>query len=108
MDWPKDRKKAFLWAAEAFGTPGAERTEKQKDLTDYGICKAIHILTNSLEGSIWLQGLRYDFGIETLFWWPVRNWVAGGNWRTIHDKQRSLFCYLMAALSEKEFEKLQA
>ena len=104
MKWPKDRKKAFLWAAEAFGTPWAERTEEQKVLTSCGFCFAIEELTG-LDTYSWASTVGDKFGIElkSLHWWPPKNTQG---WRTIHDEQRSLFCCFMAALSYKEFEEL--
>lgn len=97
MKWPKDRKKAFRWAAEAFGTPYEKRTERQKELTCYGICWAIYKLTNSYVGARQICDLGNKTGIEDTYWWPCK--------RT-HDKERSLFCYLMATLSAKEFEEI--
>lgn len=99
MKWPKDRQKAFLCVAEAFGTPYERRTKKQKLLTSHGICFAVEELTDSDRIYTWASGFRHGCGIQTLFWWQL-----GG----IQDKERSLFCYLMAALSDKEFEELQA
>ena len=105
MEWPKDRKKAFLWAAEAFGTPWAKRTKGQKDLTRDGICWTISKLVGSNMIYWWASDFGVSVGIVTCHWWPIRR---EGGWRAIHDKQRSLFCYLMAALSDKEFDELQA
>jgi len=105
MKWPKDRKKAFLWAAKAFGTPRAARTQRQRKLTIFGICYAIYRLTDSMVAAHKIADFGEAFGIETMYWWPCRYWKR---WWTIHDKQRCLFCYLMAALSDKEFEELQA
>ena len=93
MKWPKDRKRAFLCAAEAFGTPYSKRTEKQKSLTMAGICDAIEELTYN--NSIYFWAARFN---GKGYWWS-----CGG---TTDDEQRSLFCSLMAALSDKEFEEL--
>lgn len=103
MNWPKDRKKAFLVAAEAFGTPYENRTERQKTLTLLGICYTIEILTDSDNIYFWVRDFKCGCGIQTLFWWPHRRWHS---WTPDCDKQRSLFCSLMAALSHKEFEEL--
>lgn len=105
MKWPKDREKAFLWAAKAFGTPYSRRTEEQKELASDGFCRAIWKLTDSKEIYSWVYEFGDKTGIESAWWWPVRNETT---WNTTCDKQRSLFCYLMAALSDKEFEELQA
>jgi len=107
MEWPKDRRKAFLWAAKAFGTPRNKRTGWQKSLTSHGICRVLHLLIN-LEGSQWLGKLGTKMEIRNTYWWPIRGCVRGcEGWRANYDKQRSLFCYLMAALSDKEFRDLQ-
>ena len=103
MKWSKDRRKAFLWAAEAFGTPKAKRTERQRKLTCFGICNVIHRLTDSIADFNQIIKIGDKMGIESTYWWPIR---GREGWRTIHDKQRSLFCYLMAALSDKEFKEL--
>lgn len=97
MEWPKDRKAAFLWAAEAFGTPYSERTERQKLVTHCGICYAICKLTDSFTGANQVMDIGDKMGIKNIYWWPCG---------PIHDKERSLFCSLMAALSQKEFEEL--
>ena len=103
MKCPKDRKGAFQWAAEAFGTPYNERTEEQKRLTPHGICCAICKLSKSELIYRWAAHFKTKAGIETATWWPERN---DDDWTPFCDKQRSLFCYLMAALSDKEFEEI--
>ena len=108
MLWPKDRKKAFLVAAEMFGTPYNRRTEEQKGLTSHGICHTIRDLTNSVLIFDWASNFRFGI-IENASWWPYRRWLwpcSNKAWTPSCDKQRSLFCYLMAALSDKEFEEL--
>jgi len=103
MEWPKDRRKAFLWAAKAFGTPWNKRTGRQKSLTSHGICRVLYLLTK-FEDSQWLVKLGTKMKIRDTYWWPIRGCEG---WRANYDKQRSLFCYLMAALSDKEFRDLQ-
>lgn len=104
MKWPKDRKKAFRWAAEAFGTPEDKRTEKQEDLTsNCGICYAIRELTGSKQIYLWASKFRRKAGIDCGYWWPWRNHPA---WTPVCDKQRSLLCCLMAQLSDKEFKEI--
>ena len=98
MKWPKDRRKAFLWAAEAFGTPYNRRTKRQKDLTRDGFCYAICELTGSKLIYPWASKVQRKMGKNRLWWWRC---IA------IYDKERSLFCSLMAELSDKEFEELQ-
>ena len=97
MDWSKDRRKAFLWTAEAFGTPPNERTEEQKSSTLLGICDAISILTDSNEIRDWAR----DFNGRG-YWWKI----AYFNGDKACDDERSLFCCLMAALTDKEFEEI--
>lgn len=103
MNWPKDRKRAFRWAAKAFGTPEAERTKRQKLVTNCGICYAIAELTEFCDIYYWAPNFRIGCGIRTPLWWPVQ---GGRSWTPLCDTQRSLFCYLMAALSDKEFEEI--
>jgi hypothetical protein len=109
LKWPKDRKRAFLWAAEAFGTPYSERTEEQKQSTAHGICFAVDELTDSYQ-SCDREGIYTFFiyfgeqiGIDTSHWWLRR---GDKGWRPSHDNERSDFCSLMAELSHKEFEEL--
>ena len=99
MKWPKDRKKAFLWAAEAFGTPYNERTGRQKELTICGICFTIKELTESTGMYFWAE--RF-FGVN-VSWWPER---SDFDWTPACDDERSLFCCLMATLSAKEFKEI--
>lgn len=96
MKWPKDRKKAFLAAAEAFGTPYNERTEKQSNLTRGGFCLFITKLTGSDLIYDWANNVGSKMRLDV--WW----WGFGDSC----DKERSLFCSQMAALSDKEFEEL--
>ena len=104
MKWPKDRRKAFLWAAEAFGTPYDIRTKKQTRLTLYGICWAISELTHSnIAPYTWVCDFGRGAFMENNSWWPDRD---DEGWTQQCDKQRFLFCCLMAALSDKEFEEL--
>lgn len=105
MKWPKDRRKAFLLAAEAFGTPETAKTRKQKQLTQCGICYTIRHLTGSREAYDCVFDIGEKIGITGVYWWPTRESI---DWTPSCDKERSLFCYLMAALSDKEFEELQA
>ena len=102
MKWPKDRRKAFLWAAEAFGMPMAGRTEEQKELTIYGICWSLKKLTNSDMPYTWADNFRWGIGMDSC-WLP--SWGDNG-WTPSCDKQRSLFCMFMAVLSDKEFEEM--
>ena len=99
MNWPQDRKAAFRWVAKTFGTPEAERTERQRDLAGAGFCYAICELTGSNSIYRWASIFRYQCGMVGLWWWPHG---------TAHDTQRSLFCSLMAALSDEEFKELGA
>jgi hypothetical protein len=101
MKWPKDRKRAFLWAAKAFGTPYEDRTEEQKELTSKGFCFTITALTGSTEIYYWGETF---FGVDT-HWWSRR---GDESWTPDCDNERSLFCSLMAELSDKEFEELGA
>lgn len=101
MKWPKDRKKAFLWAAKAFGTPDGRRTSYQKELMYLGFCHPIERLTKSDE----IYGWSKRFWGANEHWWPPRGVPS---WTPSCDKERFLFCTLMAALSNKEFEELQA
>ena len=103
MKWPKDRKKAFRWAAEAFGTQYNERTERQKFLTRLGICRLLCELTNSSVGSIQISNIGHKMRVPSAYWWPHRDSTG---WTPSCDKQRSDFCSLMAVLSKKEFEEL--
>lgn len=102
MKWPKDRKKAFLVAAEAFGTPLNKRSERQRTLTSAGICKTIWELVG-YSGSSWLVHLGIEMGMTSFFWWPLPYYPS---WTPACDEERSLFCCLMATLSDKEFEEL--
>jgi len=104
MKWPNNRKKAFLWAAKAFGTPWDERTRRQNSLTSHGICRVLYNLFPNFEGSQWMIKLGNKMEIRNTYWWPIRCWMS---WNTNHDKQRSLFCMFMAALSNEEFRDLQ-
>lgn len=103
MKWPKDRRKAFLWAAKAFGTPHDERTERQKELTLNGLCYAIKQLTDSMGIYHWAYDFGGKVGIGSDHWWEIRGLARQPQ---KNDKERSLFCCLMAALSDKEFEEI--
>lgn len=105
MTWSKNRREAFLAAAEIFGTPYNERTRKQKEMTSDGICHAIKTLTGSNKIYRWAYRFREATGILYCYWWGVK---CLGDWSYRCDKERSLFCCLMAALSDKEFEALEA
>ena len=97
MEWPKDRRKAFLWAAEAFGRPYRKRTERQKELTSSGFCCVIDSLTGSDRIYSWASVFSRRCCMGSLWWWPCGK---------SYDNERSLFCSLMATLSDKEFEEL--
>lgn len=103
MNWPKDRKKAFLWVAKAFGTPYDRRTKKQKEVARYGICYAISKLTGSKMIYWWAYQFADDVSIVNEHWWTIRNFSFQPR---RCDKERSLFCYLMATLTDKEFEEI--
>lgn len=103
MEWPKDRRKAFLSAAEAFGTLYEKRMKMQRELTRCGICWSLKKLTNSDMPYTWANNFREGTGMDDSQWWPNR---GENGWTPSCDKERSLFCYLMAALSDKEFEEL--
>lgn len=110
LKWPKDRKRAFLWAAEAFGTPEDLRTKRQKELTKTGFCRTISNLTGT-EDTVDIEDIctwsKKFFG-KYEYWWQSRFTLGTLNnaWTPDCDKERSLFCYLMADLSDKEFEEL--
>lgn len=100
MNWQKDRRELFLRTAEMFGIPYSERTGEQENLTRAGICWAIKGLTSSIKVYRWAADMT-DF-----HWWGTTR--GFGSWTPSHDNERSLFCCLMADLSDKEFEELQA
>ncbi len=106
LSWPRDRKKAFRIAAEAFGTPYEERTREQRVLTCSGFCHAIEKLTDSDSIYRWAGNFRRGTSMVSIglgYWCFLR---YSEYWAPACDKQRSLFCYLMAALSDKEFEEI--
>jgi len=85
----------WLEMAEAFGTPFAERTERQKDITRNGLCYAVSRFNYEFRKDV--ETIGYKMG----FWgfWPFDRGERS-------DEQRCLFALLMWAIGEEEFERL--
>jgi len=112
MNWPEDRKEVFLRVGEAFGIPYYKRTKKEKVLTEDGICWAISkligptlILPTIHQRAVygWFSKFRDNIYMIDGWWWATR---CCDDWTPACDNERSLFCCLMAELSDEEFEEI--
>jgi hypothetical protein len=97
----KKRDWASIWTkiGQAFETPYEKRTKRQCNLTMSGLCFALSRFTRDIKPYKKLSqvvGLRGH--TKNGYWW-----LCGNNQ---NDLQRALFAYFMAAIGNKEFQKL--
>lgn len=93
ISWPA------VWAEieEAFGTPYAERTERQKMLSCNGLCFAVSAATGDHRNKLKILFLGHSMGLG--MYWCSHDDINS-------DLARSDFALLMAALGQKGFEDL--
>ena len=90
------KSKKWLEIAEAYLTPYEERTDRQKDITLYGLCDACK--------KVYLGRFEYkkygEPGCETddfdYYYAPSRESFNIKPFKPIHDKWRGMFALLMA------------
>ena len=110
MRKPMTRTQAWWKVAEAFDTPPSNRTEKQREIADHGLCWGLAVCEL---GPNWYCGvvqehptyatmisLKLAFGIGTAWWWPCK----APEW----DAERATFAGLMAAMTQEERDYLVA
>jgi hypothetical protein len=89
---------AWRLVAEAFDTPWEHRTATQRAATQYGLCWAICYYTGSWKWYLLLGRLRHKFGIPATLWWPLER---------RYDGERAIFAGLLAAMTQRERDRLE-
>jgi len=102
-----NRQELWLEIAEAFGTPRDERTKRQRDVADDGLCEALRQLDIPSD-QVYLLGPRYSY---SGYWYPRFKGESLSRACTDyaylhHDAERSTFACLMAALSDEDYKEL--
>lgn len=87
--------------AVAFDTPYYKRTEKQKYMTEWGLCYAIYKLGEV--GHAWAIKKICLIAKREGFWWDCRE--RNSDFRKDWDYCRATFAGIMAAMTHQEFEK---
>ena len=96
-----------MWrtVAEAFSTPWSGRTVEQRDLTDYGLCRAIAGLDlGADDGFAWylaISKLGVALGCK-----PHDHWWGTRMLSKAHDGERALFAGFLAAMTDRERAQL--
>lgn len=99
------RTQAWRKVAEAFDTSWDLRTDRQRDMTQEGLCGALAMAGHWAEGSIIVRmnDLRTNMGMLNIWWWPAR---GNPEWSPECDAERATFAALMAAMTQRERDQL--
>lgn len=97
--------KNWLTIAIAFETEPGKRTNKQRQLTDLGLCHAGAILGElfRFEGHLIRSTRNFASMGPDAYWFPI---PEESNHTRNHDLLRATFAGFMAALTVREFEEM--
>lgn len=90
-----NKQEAWLEIAEAYSVHPEERKGRQWWVAHSGLCYAMDFLIPNTYNEI---GRLYPSKLRMSYWCPIAHFEA--------DDIRSLFCCLMAQLTDKEYEEL--
>ena len=97
------------WTTIAVAYETGKRTKKQTEIADLGLCDAAYTI-----------GLFFNFGYAcevisliagrhgegTGYWWATSEPPIDIHWTRQCDYERAFFAYLMAAISDAEYEEM--
>jgi len=98
-------KQIWLEAAEAFLTPLEQRTERQLNLTEFGLCKIIYLSKTLLYDYQLFKNFTTAFDRGSVYWLPTRRNHPYRH-TTKHDELRGLLSLFLATMTVKEFKQL--
>lgn len=81
----------------AFETEPKKRTEKQKRLAWDGLCPAINYGYRVVQLAVNMGFRPYSY------WWPT---TGKAQWTRQCDYERAFFAYLMATISDNDYEEM--